>query len=147
LVGALRPPRRRLTYAALLFLTVAVGLASRKFSYLLPWWLAKNAGDVLYAVMAFWLAGLLLPRLSTPRAALATLLFCFGIEFLKFWRTPALETLRHSSGGALVFGRGFHGSNLACYTLGVLLAAGVEVLLRRRELRQGRSAGRLTRHD
>ena len=118
--------RNRSAYALLLGLTIILGLASRKFSFLLPFWLAKNAGDVLYAVMAFWLAALLFPRLSTLRAALAAGLFCFGIEFLKFSHAPWLVAARHSRAGALVFGVGFHWSNLACYALGVLAAALVE---------------------
>ncbi len=113
-------------YALLLGLTTILGLASRKFSFLLPPWLAKNAGDVLYAVMAFWLVGFLLPRLSASRAALAAGLFCFGIEFLKFVQTPWLVAARHSRAGALVLGVGFHWSNLLCYAIGVAVAALIE---------------------
>jgi hypothetical protein len=109
--------RRRLTYAFLIVLTIALGLASRKFSYLLPPWLSKNAGDVLYATMAFWLVGFLFPRLSTLRAAPAAALFCFGIEVLKFSQAPWLVAARHSRAGALVFGAGFHVSNLICLGL------------------------------
>ena len=124
-------PRSRLAYALLIALTIPLGLASRKFSFLLPPWLAKNAGDVLYATMAFWLVGFLFPRLSTLRTALATALFCFGIEALKFSQAPWLVASRHSRAGALVFGVGFHASNLLCYVIGVGIAVGVERMLRR----------------
>lgn len=122
----------RPAYALLAGLTIIVGLASRKFSHFLPVWMAKNAGDVLYATMAFWLVGLLFPRLSSWRAGLASTLFCFGIEFLKFVQTPWLVAARHSRAGALVFGVGFHSSNLACYVGGVALALLVEAVLRRK---------------
>ena len=111
--------RNRLVYALLVGLTILLGLASRRFAFLLPLWLAKNLGDVLYAVMAFWLAGFLLPRLSSARTAALALLFCVGIELLKFVQAPWLVASRHSRAGALVFGAGFHWSNLACYALGV----------------------------
>ena len=124
-------PRSRLTYALLVALTIPLGLAARKFSFLLPLWLAKNAGDVLYATMAFWLVGFLFPRLSTLHAALAATLFCFGIEILKFSQAPWLVAARHSRAGALVFGAGFHTSNLLCYVIGVGVAVGVERALRR----------------
>lgn len=126
-------PRGRFTYALLIALTIPLGLASRKFSHLLPPLLAKNAGDVLYATMAFWLVGFLFPRLSTFHAALAATAFCFGIEFLKFSQTPWLVAARHSHAGALVFGVGFHASNLVCYVVGVVLAVAIETALRRRE--------------
>ncbi len=121
--------RNRPTYALLIGLTIILGLASRKFSFLMPFWLAKNAGDTLYAVMAFWLVGFLFPRLSTSRAALAAGLFCFGIELLKFVQTPWLVAARHSRAGALVFGSGFHWSNLVCYAAGVAAAALIEKTL------------------
>lgn len=131
LVIITRTQRSRLTYALLIALTILLGLASRKFSYLLPPWLAKNAGDVLYATMAFWLVGFLFPRLSPLRAALAAALFCFGIEILKFSQAPWLVWARHSRAGALVFGVGFHASNLVCYVIGVAVAVAIEGTFRR----------------
>lgn len=124
-------PRRRSLYALLIALTISLGLASRKFSFLLPPWLAKNAGDVLYATMAFWLVGFLFPSLSARRAAPAATLFCFGIEVLKFLQVPWLVAARHSRAGTLVFGVGFHASNLVCYVIGVGLAVAIERALRR----------------
>ncbi len=121
---------RRRTHSVLLAAaTIALGLASRKFAFVLPPWLAKNAGDALYAVMIYWLIGVCFPRVSPPRAALAALGFCAGIEFLKLVQFPWLVAARHSTAGALVLGRGFHWSNLVCYTLGVLLASGLETRL------------------
>lgn len=126
--------RNRLVYALLAALTIAVGLASRHFSFLLPSWLAKNAGDVLYAVMAYWLLGLCFPRLPSARTALAAGGFCFGIEFLKFAQTPWLIAARHNRFGMLVFGSGFHVSNLVCYGLGILAALLIERALLTRAL-------------
>ncbi len=121
--------RNRPTYALLAALTIGVGLASRHFAFLLPPWTAKNAGDVLYAVMVYWLLGVCLPRLAPARTALAAGLFCFGIEFLKFSNAPWLIAARHNRFGALVFGSGFHVSNLVCYIIGVLLALALETLI------------------
>ncbi len=118
--------RRRFQYALLAALTIALGLASRCFSHFLPGWMAKNAGDVLYAVMVYWLLGVFLPRLSPLRRALGTLLFCLGIELLKFVQAPWLVAARHSTAGRLVFGVGFHASNLVCYALGTAMAWGAE---------------------
>lgn len=119
-------PYNRSQYALLASYTIALGLASRHFSRFLPGWMAKNTGDVLYAVMVYWLLGLLLPRRSPLHLALGTLLFCLGIEFLKLVQAPWLVAARHSTAGRLVFGVGFHVSNLVCYALGTALAWGVE---------------------
>ena len=127
--------RNPLIFVLLIAATVALGLASRRFAALLPWWMAKNAGDVLYAVMAYWLAALCFPRLTPVRTAVVTLGFCFAIEFLKFSNMSWLVAARHNQGGALVFGHGFHVSNLACYGLGVALALGFEMALQRRQPR------------
>ena len=80
--------------------------------------------------MAFWLVGFLCPRLSTRNAALAATFFCFGIEILKFSQAPWLVAARHSRAGALVFGMGFHASNLLCYVIGVAVAVALERALR-----------------
>ena len=95
------PRRNRRAFVVLIIATVALGLASRKFAVFLPWWMAKNAG-----------------------------VFCFAIKLLKFSSTPWLVAARQSNWGALVFGRGFHLSNLVCYTLGVTLGAGIEAAFR-----------------
>ncbi len=126
---ARQAPRSRLTYLLLTALTIGVGLASRHFSFLLPPWLAKNAGDVLYAVMVYWLGGLCFPRVPSARTALAAGLFCLAIEFLKLVQTPWLVAARHNRFGMLVFGSGFHWSNLVCYGLGVLIALLIERML------------------
>lgn len=128
-----KPTRRnRLTYALLAVLTILIGLASRHFSALLPARMAKNAGDVLYAVMVYWLLGLCFPRLPPARTALAAGLFCLAIEFLKFSNASWLVAARHNRFGALVFGSGFHVSNLVCYVIGVLVALALETILIRK---------------
>jgi len=127
------PPRRsRLLYAALIAVTVAIGLASRKFSFLLPAILAKNAGDILYATMAFWLAGFLAPTLPTRRAAIYATLFCFAIEFSQIYQAPWINAVRHNRLGGLILGFGFHVTDLLCYLIGVLLGVGIERLLYKR---------------
>jgi len=121
--------RSRLAYALLLLATIALGLASRRFSALLPPLLHKNMGDILYATMLFWLAGILFPRNAPMRLCLGAFLACAAIEFAKLIHTPWLANLRHTRAGALVLGTGFHSSNLACYALGALLGLAIERFL------------------
>ena len=109
----------------LIALTIAAGLASRRWDAWLPGLLHKNTGDVLWAILVFWLVGLLLPRRSLGVVVLCDLAFATGIEFLKLVNHPWLETLRHLPGARLVFGYVFSWSNLVCYWTGILLAAAV----------------------
>ena len=76
--------------------------------------------------MAFWLARLLFPRLPSVGAASAAFAFCVAIEFAKFIQTPWLAAVRHRAWGHLIFGSGFHVTNLICYGIGVLIGVGVE---------------------
>lgn len=113
--------RNRFLLVCLMAVTITLGLLSRRYASLLPWWLAKNAGDVLYATMAYWLMGFLFPSLSRRWVFAAATVFCFLIEFSQLDQTPWLVTLRRYRLGGLILGYGFHISDLACYVLGALL--------------------------
>lgn len=117
-------------YALLLAATIALGLTSRRYAFLLPPLLHKNLGDLLYATMIFWLAGVLFPAARGSRVCAGAFAVCAAIEFAKLIEVPWLAALRHTHGGALVLGTGFHGSNLACYALGAGLGWAVEKMLR-----------------
>src|SRR5579859_4177267 len=99
--------RRRPVYVALVGIVILLGLASRKFAWLLPDLLHKNTGDFLWAVMVFFLFGLLFPRLSTFRIAMLAALFSVCIEVGKFYHAPWLDAVRATVPGRLVFGYTF----------------------------------------
>jgi hypothetical protein len=103
-------------------LTIVAGLASRAVP--LPWWLAKNAGDALYATMIYFAVGFALPRASTVRVAIAALAWCFAVEGLQAVHVGWLDRVRATLPGRLVLGQGFHAFDLVCYVVGVALAIG-----------------------
>jgi hypothetical protein len=117
--------------AALVAVTIVLGLASRRYAALLPSWLAKNAGDALYATMMFWGIGLLLPRASIRRVAGLATAFCFAVEASQLYHAPWIDAIRATRPGALVLGSGFHALDLLCYVLGVAPAAAIELIARR----------------
>jgi hypothetical protein len=123
--------RSRWVYAGAIAATIAIGLASRAYAARLPWWLAKNAGDALYATMAFWGFGWVAPRARTSRVALAAAVLCFAIEFTQLVRASRLDALRATTPGRLVFGQGFHALDLVCYLMGVGLGVALEAGIRR----------------
>jgi hypothetical protein len=114
--------------AALLVVAIALGLGSRRFSAVLPGFVAEYAGDVLWALALFLFLGLLLPRLSTGRVAALALAGSLVIELSQLYHAPWIDSLRRTAIGGLVMGFGFLWSDLTCYALGVGLGVAVERL-------------------
>ena len=119
------PPRSRGLYAALVLVTIGLGLLSRKIPGL-PGWLSKGAGDALYATMSFWLVGLLVPASRTAQAAFAALCFCYAIEVSQLYHAPWIDVIRATRLGGLVLGHGFRGMDLIYYAFGVCVGTGIE---------------------
>jgi hypothetical protein len=120
---------RRIWSAVLLVVTIALGLASRRYPSMQPAFVATYAGDALWAAAVYWLLALLLPRASTTRLVAASLAIAVAVEISQLQRDPWLDALRATRPGALVFGQGFLWTDLACYVAGVCLAAIVDTRL------------------
>jgi hypothetical protein len=123
---------RRARYAALALLTTLLGLASRWFHGPLPAWVGLYAGDVLWALLVYWLMGLLAPRAPARRRVGWAGALALAVEFSQLWRAPWLLAWRAHPLGALLLGRGFRWADVLCYVLGVLLGWGLEQWARRR---------------
>jgi hypothetical protein len=123
--------RSRGWYAAAVAATIVAGLGSRAIAAHLPWWLAKNAGDALYATMMFWGLGVVAPRARTSRVAVVALAACCAIEASQAYRAPWIDAVRATTPGRLVLGQGFHAFDLVCYAIGVGLAVALELGVRR----------------
>jgi glycopeptide antibiotics resistance protein len=125
----LEPTRQRVWILPWLLLLPVLGLGSRSRVVPLPSFVVAYAGDVLWTAMAYACLIFLRPRLSILWAAAFALGFSFLIEFSQLYQAPWIDAARGHRLGALVLGRGFLASDLACYTVGALLAAGVDWLL------------------
>lgn len=92
------------------------------------------AGDTLWALMVYWLccaagrgfAGRFPARCLRWQVMLAALLFAFAIEFSQLSQALWLQSLRATRLGALVLGHGFLLSDLVCYTVGIVIGAGLD---------------------
>ena len=133
--------RSRWWYAAAVAITIAAGLGSRAIASALPWWLAKNAGDALYATMVFFGIGFVAPRIRTSTAAVIALAFCAAIECSQAYHTPWLDAVRDTLPGHLVLGQGFHAFDLVCYAIGVALGATLELGVARHRQQRRSVAG------
>lgn len=108
----------KIQYLFLVGLTILIGLLSRKISAIPP-----SIGDVLYAVMIYWLSRFLFTGKSVLFSFVATIIFCFSIEFLQLVQYPLLRWIRNNPLLRLVFGQGFLWSDLVAYCIGTIGAA------------------------
>lgn len=115
----------RVRWALLSALTIALGLASRLPG--LPDLVHATVGDALYATLCYCLAGVVAPTSSPLRRAAAALTWCFVVEISQAWHPPWLDALRAHRAVALVLGRGFLWSDLACYVVGCGVPVAVEL--------------------
>lgn len=118
--------RERGRYALAVLLTIAAGLASRRWPWLLPEALGKYPGDALYAVMIYWLVALAHPRGGLVRSGTFALAICFAIECLQLWQPPWLQAIRATTIGHLVLGSHFHAPDLLAYAIGVPAAMAID---------------------
>lgn len=115
----------RLPWLLLAPLVVAAGLASRRSG--MPGWVHTYAGDGLYAVLIYVIAGVLAPRAPPIRRGGVALAVCVAIELSQAWHPALLDAVRATRMGALVLGRGFLWNDLVAYAIGVAAAAALEV--------------------
>jgi hypothetical protein len=124
--------RNRLHYLLVALAVVPIGLASRSPGAIyLPRFVAMYAGDTLWALLVFLVAGMLAPASSTSRVATAVLLFAVAIEVSQLYHAPWIDAIRNTGPGGLVLGFSFLWSDLACYGCGIAFGAIAELLARR----------------
>lgn len=108
--------RNRITYGAYLLGVIGFGLVSRSTIgiKLAPLWL----GDLLYAVAAYLFIAIVLPKLTSKRLAITTLIFCYTIELSQLIQTDWMNAIRAINYSKLLLGSGFLWSDLLAYTCG-----------------------------
>ncbi|WP_342597936.1 DUF2809 domain-containing protein [Psychrobacillus sp. FSL H8-0483] len=114
---------RRMAYIVAIIMTILLGLASRKYSQLLPLFVSQNAGDVLWAMMVFFGFRFLLVSRSLFTAIWLSFTFSFGIEFSQVYQADWINQIRGTFLGALILGKGFLIVDLIRYTIGITIAA------------------------
>ena len=110
--------RNRIVYIALVLCVMALGLASRHYSFF-PHFVHAYVGDVLWALMVFFIFGFLLPYKTTFQLAVYSLCFAYLIEFSQLYHAPWIDAIRHTRLGGLVLGYGFLLSDLLGYVIGI----------------------------
>lgn len=110
----------RIVYLVAVILCVLLGLASRKFGYLLSSFIAENAGDLLWAMMVYVGFRFMFVHVRAEVALALSLVFSFSIEFSQLYQANWINTIRDTTLGALILGRGFLVVDLVRYSVGIV---------------------------
>ncbi|MGE7666500.1 DUF2809 domain-containing protein [Ureibacillus composti] len=121
---------RRIAYLISIVFSIILGLASRKFSDLLPLFVAENAGDILWAMMVYFGFRFLLVRKSFLTSMGFSFLFSFGIEFSQLYQGDWMNQIRHTLLGGLILGKGFLLVDLLRYTVGIIIGIVLDRVVR-----------------
>lgn len=127
--------RRRVIYGMLLLATIPLGLAWRMVPMGLSPFFFKYGGSVLWAMALYWLAALLMPRMSSGRLATIAAAAAAALEFSRLWHLTALDAFRVTLAGRILLGRYFSLKNIVAYWVAIGLAAFVDQWLVRRARR------------
>lgn len=120
--------RQRVFYTIFILIVIAVGLWSRSGTRLLSPFVAKVAGDMLWALLVFLLVRWLAPARPVAHAALIAAVFAGAIETSQLYHAPWIDAVRHTRLGVLVLGNTFLWSDLVCYLVGIAIGTISELL-------------------
>lgn len=120
--------RNRVIYLILIVITIILGLLSRKVSGL-PEIASAYSGDVLWAMMVFFIIAFIFNNKSTIFIISWAIIFSYSIEISQLYHAPWIDAIRNTTLGALVLGFGFLWSDLVCYTVGVITGAIIDRLI------------------
>jgi hypothetical protein len=120
--------RLRIIYFLLAVLTICIGISARAVKAWFPDWINLWLGDLLYAVMMYFLVAAFCVKGSAQVKAFIALAICFCIEFSQLYQGEWLNDVRATLPGKLVLGNGFLCSDLIAYSAGILAVACIDHL-------------------
>jgi hypothetical protein len=118
-------------YSVIILAVVTLGLASREFPQLMPSVLGKYPGDMLWAMVVFFVAALPLRAWTTRGLSLLSIAVCGSAEVLKLMPSESLKSLRYTIAGHLLLGHEFMWQNLVAYAVGILCASFIHMTWQR----------------
>ena len=117
----------RITYFILIITTIILGLLSRHIAGV-PLFI----GDALWGLMVYFIVRFMFTRWTLKWVAIASLLFCYAIEFSQLYQAPWINNIRHTVLGGLILGETFLWGDMLSYTAGVCIGILIENLIRKR---------------
>ena len=112
---------KRIYYIFAILLSIVLGLASRNINTL-PHFIVNHAGDILWALMVYFLLRFIFVHKSQHTALFLSFVFCFSIELSQLYQEAWLNKIRGTLIGSLILGKGFVFIDLVRYTIGIIVA-------------------------
>lgn len=119
--------RSRKKYSAFIIITMVLGLLSRKVPDM-PHIIKAYSGDVLWALMVFFMVAFIFNKKKGLLIALIALGFSYVIEISQLYHRPWIDSIRSTTLGGLILGFGFLWSDILCYTVGIIIGLCIEKL-------------------
>lgn len=107
----------RIRYFLIICFIILLGLLSRKMDFI-----PLFVGDILYAVMIYFIIRFLFIKSLSERIATISILICYTIEVLQLYQADWIVGIRNTTLGHLVLGQGFLWSDLVAYTFGIFVS-------------------------
>ena len=120
--------RSRPSYAVFTVIVIFAGLASRKFSGFIPYFIDKYLGDALWALMIYFIMGFLVSTASIRKTAVFSAIFCYAIEISQLYHSGWIDAIRSTVLGGLVLGYGFVWSDIIAYSAGICIGIFLEMI-------------------
>ena len=114
---------RRVQYFMLICVIIILGLVSREISFV-PLFI----GDVLWAIMIFFIIQFLFIDIDIKALFLASLMICYMVEISQLYQVEWLNKIRMTTLGRLVLGQGFLWSDIISYTVGIAIATFIKMV-------------------
>lgn len=121
----------RIFYATWGIFVLVTGLLTRKIPDMWPELIRDYGGDTLWAMLVYIGIGFLFPHSKLLHRFSIALLFSFLIEMSQIYQAEWINNVRQSLPGKYILGQGFKWSDLVCYTIGIAVGAGLDLLVAR----------------
>jgi hypothetical protein len=116
--------KKRIVYSGLIFLIILLGILSRRIP-IVP----LCTGDVLWAMMIFFIVRFLFIDARVRSVALVSLSVCYLVEVSQLYQDAWINSIRQTILGGLILGQGFLWGDIVAYAAGILLGFLIEVAL------------------
>lgn len=123
--------RTRVTFFLCAVAVMFVGLTARRYQAALPEFVGEYTGDTLWALMLSLLVSTLVAGRTVMSRARISLGLAFLVEISQLYHAPWIDSIRNTTLGGLVLGFGFLWTDLVCYTVGIIIGAVAECVVRR----------------